>query len=94
MQGKARFAKIDTERFPKVSAKFGIRGIPRVKTGYQISRSIFVRVVGEYNSDRQDALRDDSRTNLPIYIRNGATGAYERADATHTRSFRADWLFS
>lgn len=25
---KLRFAKIDTERFPKVSAKFGIRGIP------------------------------------------------------------------
>lgn len=72
----------------------GIRRIPRVKTEYQISRSIFVRVVGEYNSDRQDALRDDSRTNLPIYIRNGATGAYERAVATHTRSFRADWLFS
>ena len=48
----------------------GIRRIPRLKAEYQISRPIFVRVVGEYNSDWQDDLRDDSRTNLPIYIRN------------------------
>ena len=32
--------------------------------------------------------------NLPIYIRNPATGAYERAAKTHLKSFRADWLFS
>jgi hypothetical protein len=72
----------------------GIRRIPRVKAEYQISRPIFVRVVGEYNSDWQDDLRDDSRTNLPIYIRNAATGAYERAATTYLKSFRADWLFS
>ena len=34
----------------------GIRRIPRVKAEYQISRPIFVRVVGEYNSDWQDDL--------------------------------------
>ena len=72
----------------------GIRRIPRVKAEYQISRPIFVRVVGEYNSDWQDDLRDDSRTNLPIYIRNPATGVYERAVTTALKSFRADWLFS
>ncbi len=72
----------------------GIRRIPRVKAEYQISRPIFVRVVGEYNSDWQDDLRDDSRTNLPIYIRNPATGVYERALKTALKSFRADWLFS
>ena len=71
----------------------GIRRIPRVKAEYQISRPIFVRVVGEYNSDWQDDLRDDSRTNLPIYIRNAA-GEYERAARTYIKSFRADWLFS
>ena len=71
----------------------GIRRIPRVKAEYQISRPIFVRVVGEYNSDWQDDLRDDSRTNLPIYIRNAA-GEYERAAKTYLESFRADWLFS
>jgi hypothetical protein len=72
----------------------GIRRIPRVKAEYQISRPIFVRVVGEYNSDWQDDLRDDSRTNLPIYILNPATGAHERAAKTYLKSFRADWLFS
>ncbi len=71
----------------------GIRRIPRVKAEYQLSRSIFVRMVGEYNSDWQDDLRDDSRTNLPIYIRN-ASGGFDRAAKTYTKSFRADWLFS
>ncbi|MGE3490423.1 MAG: DUF5916 domain-containing protein [Vicinamibacterales bacterium] len=71
----------------------GIRRIPRLKAEYQLSRSIFVRMVGEYNSDWQDDLRDDSRTNLPIYIRNAA-GGFDRAAKTYTKSFRADWLFS
>ncbi len=72
----------------------GIRRIPRVKAEYQISRSIFVRVIGEYNSDWQDDLRDDSRTNLPIYILNRSTGQYDRAAKAYTKSFRADFLFS
>jgi thioredoxin 2 len=28
MQGRVRFAKIDTERFQQLSARFAIRGIP------------------------------------------------------------------
>ena len=72
----------------------GLRRIPRVKAEYQISRPIFVRFVGEYNSDWQDDLRDDSRTNLPIYIHNPATGTFARAAKTYLKSFRADWLFS
>jgi hypothetical protein len=71
----------------------GIRRIPRLKVEYQIARPIFVRVVGEYNSDWQDNLRDDSRTDLPIYLRNAA-GGYDRAAAAYLKSFRADWLFS
>ncbi len=53
-----------------------------------------MRVVGEYNTDWHDDLRDDSRTNLPIYILNRASGVYERAVKADVRSFRADWLFS
>ncbi len=71
----------------------GIRRIPRLKAEYQLSRSIFVRMVGEFNSDWQDDLRDDSRTNLPIYVRNAA-GGYDRAAKSYVKSFRADWLFS
>lgn len=72
----------------------GIRRIPRLKAEYQISRPIFVRVIGEYNSDWQDDLRDDARTNLPIYILNRSTGQYDRAAKQYVKSFRADFLFS
>jgi len=72
----------------------GRRGIPRLKAEYQISRSVFLRLVGEYDAERQDTLRDDSRTNLPILIRDPATGAYEPALAFRRARFRGDALFS
>lgn len=68
--------------------------IPRLKAEYQASRSIFVRVIGEYNAQRQDALRDDSRTNLPILIRDPATGVYALSPAFQRNRFRMDALFS
>jgi hypothetical protein len=72
----------------------GRRRIPRLKVEYQLSRSIFFRAVGEYDASRQDALRDDSRTELPIVVRSGATGVYVPALASQTNQFRVDWLFS
>jgi len=39
-----------------------VRHIPRVKAEYQIARPLFVRLIGEYDMNRQDALRDDGRT--------------------------------
>jgi hypothetical protein len=67
--------------------------IPRLKFEYQLSRAVFVRAVGEYNSAKQDALRDETRTFAPILIRQ-PDGTFEPAAAfTHNR-FRADWLFS
>ena len=68
--------------------------IPRLKVEYQASRSIFARVVGEYNAQRQDALRDDSRTNLPILIRDPSTGIYALSPAIERNRFRVDALFS
>jgi hypothetical protein len=47
-------------------SKVGVRRIPRLTVEYQVSRPIFLRVIGEYDSRKQDALRDDSRTELPI----------------------------
>ena len=41
---------------------------PRLKIEYQLSRPIFLRLVGEYTTERQDDLRDDTRTNAPILI--------------------------
>jgi hypothetical protein len=71
----------------------GIRRIPRLKVEYQLSRAVFVRYVGEYNGIWQDELRDDSRTELPIFIRN-ASGGYDRAGKVIDRVFRSDVLFS
>jgi hypothetical protein len=67
--------------------------IPRVRTQYQFSRAIFVRVVGEYDANKQAALRDESRTSGPILFRN-TDGTFTRSQASNRNSFRADWLFS
>jgi len=66
--------------------------IPRLKIEYQISRPIFFRFVGQYASQKQDALRDPA-TDLPILIRDGS-GVYQPAAAEVQNDFRVDWLFS
>ena len=71
-----------------------IRRIPRLKAEYQMTRAIFLRFVGEYDGQFVDDLRDDSRTNLPIAIRDAATGEFVRALRTETTLLRLDALFS
>ena len=71
-----------------------IQHIPRLKVEYQLSRPIFLRVVGEYTSERQDALRDHTRTEAPILVYDPAAGDFIRAAAFRNRSFRGDLLFS
>ena len=68
--------------------------IPRVKVEYQVARPLFVRVVGEYAAHWQDSLRDDSRTDDPILIRDPDTGVYVRAGAKASNALRLDWLAS
>jgi hypothetical protein len=72
----------------------GRRRIPRVKAEYQLTRAIFLRWIGEYDANEVDALRDDSRTGLPIVIRDPATGTYEPSLPQVRNRFRNDWLFS
>jgi hypothetical protein len=67
---------------------------PRLKLEYQLSRPVFLRLVGEYTTERQAALRDDTRTNGPILIFDDAAGVYVRTNAFGRRSFRGDFLFS
>ncbi|MEP6832024.1 MAG: DUF5916 domain-containing protein [Gemmatimonas sp.] len=67
--------------------------IPRVKMEYQVSRAFFVRVVGQYTSNTRDALRDDSRTNQPILIRN-ANGVYVLTSPEAQNDLQGDVLFS
>ena len=72
----------------------GRRSIPRVKLEYQVTRAVFLRLVTDWDYSFQDDLRDDSRTNLPIAIRNADTGEYERALRQESRQLRLDALFS
>ncbi len=67
---------------------------PRLKVEYQVTRSIFVRLVGQYSSRETDDLVDTSRTEAPILIRNPSTGIYEPAPAVEDNEFRVDALFS
>lgn len=71
----------------------GILRNPRLKLEYQVSRAIFVRVIGEYFAESVDALVDDSRTGYPLLQRNGA-GAFVRTAPTTRNSVRSDLLFA
>jgi Domain of unknown function (DUF5916) len=68
--------------------------VPRLKVEYQLARAVFLRVVGQYTSNQLDSLRDDSRTNDPILLRDPVTGKFTRSAASASNAFRVDWLFS
>ncbi|MGV3709280.1 MAG: DUF5916 domain-containing protein [Gemmatimonas sp.] len=67
--------------------------IPRIKAEYQVSRAFFVRLVGQYTSQERDALRDDSRTNFPILIRN-AKGVYVKTTKQSQNLMNGEVLLS
>src|SRR5712671_717867 len=62
--------------------------IPRVKLEYQLTRAIFMRLVGEYDLGETDDLRDETRTNYPLLIGG------QLASASRVRSLHGDYLFS
>ncbi|PYP51320.1 MAG: hypothetical protein DMD39_08555 [Gemmatimonadetes bacterium] len=62
--------------------------IPRVKLEYQLTRAIFMRLVGEYDLSEHDDLRDETRTNYPLIIDG------QLATAVRARSMHGDYLFS
>ncbi|MBX6363495.1 MAG: carbohydrate binding family 9 domain-containing protein [Gemmatimonadetes bacterium] len=68
-----------------------LHSIPRLKVEYQLARPIFLRFVGQYDSEWRDALRDaDGR---PILVA-GDDGVLRRSVEMRRNDFRADWLFS
>ncbi len=69
------------------------RNVPRVRLEYQVTRQVFVRVIGEVSRIRQDSLRDDSRTNRAVFFRS-ASGVLTRAAAFDRSRGRLDFLFS
>jgi hypothetical protein len=69
-------------------SEVGSSRIPRLKMEYQIARPLFVRLVGEYVSISQDALRDDGRTNKPLLVNGELSPAFTEGN------FRSDFLLS
>jgi hypothetical protein len=88
-------ATINDDTFNRVSDRTQVqrRFTRRVRAEYQITRQIFFRVIGEHAVTDQDSLRDDSRTNLPVYYR-ASNGTLTRAAAFKRSSTRLDVLFS
>ena len=68
-------------------SRFSTANIPRVKVEYQLTRSIFVRYVGQYFAQDQVALREP-RTGQPLLVNGTAAGPEV------TNDFRNDLLFS
>lgn len=65
--------------------------IPRLKVEYQLARPLFIRLVGEYAASKQDSLRDNSRTEYPVYYSDGS-GGFTRASAVTRNNFHTDVL--
>ncbi|HKK27326.1 MAG TPA: DUF5916 domain-containing protein [Gemmatimonadota bacterium] len=71
-----------------------IRDLPRLKVTYQVTRALYVRLIGEYDSNFRDALRDDTRTGDPILRRDPDTGTYRRTVPERSGRFHTDALFA
>ncbi|HEY3935422.1 MAG TPA: DUF5916 domain-containing protein [Gemmatimonadales bacterium] len=61
---------------------------------YQLSRAFQLRLITQYSINARDSLRDDSRTDLPIVIRDPVTGVYARAAAYDDRQLQLNFLFT
>lgn len=70
------------------------RQIPYVKVEYQVTPSIFVRLVTEYDAQKQDALHDARHDNAQILLYDSATGTYSPALATTANRMHLQGLFS
>ena len=87
----ATYASNEFVRRADGSSTFSQR-IPRIKAEYQMTRSIFVRVVSQYEANRRESLVD-YRTGLPLLVRQ-SDGTFAVSSARSTNVLRTDWLFS
>jgi hypothetical protein len=69
-----------------------LRNTRRLRAEYQLTRQLFLRAIGEVADVEQDALRDDSRTGLPVFLRGA--GGLRPADAFARTRARLDFLVS
>jgi hypothetical protein len=90
IEARYAFSRLARERD---GTQLSVAHIPRLKIEYQIARPLFVRFVGQYASQAQDALRDP-RTDEPILITDPETGIPTAAEARTINDFRLDLLLS
>jgi len=70
-----------------------LRNTKRLRAEYQLTRVTFVRVIAEHTVLEQDDLRDDTRTELPVYLA-ARDGSLRLASAFQRQTARLDVLFS
>jgi len=85
LRATLQFSSLTLDR-RRDGSRFSSEKIPRLKVEYQVSRALFLRVVGQYTASKGSALVD--RNGLPILL--GGT----QVAATATNELRTDWLFS
>ncbi len=74
-------------------SEFAITNIPRLQVEYQLTRSIFLRYIGQYVAQRQAAL-EDPRTGAPLVQRDSTTGVYAALGSFSSNAFTNDVLIS
>ena len=74
-------------------SNMSIQRIPRLSLEYQISRFLFVRLVGQYDSNREDALRAGD-TDEPIFLFDSDTGGWVPSVPTEDNELTGDVLLS
>ena len=70
-----------------------LQGVGVGTVEYQLSRAFQLRVISQYSINARDSLHDDSRTNLPIVIKNAA-GVYAPTLAYDSRALQTNFLFT
>lgn len=85
LRSSLQFSRLTLARTSDGS-RFSTETIPRIKTEYQVSPAMFVRLVGQYAARSRAPLED--RNGNPILLR----GVVDRGSTTN--EFSVDWLFS
>ena len=67
--------------------------IPRIKAEYQLTRAIFLRLVGQYDARDRSALFDP-RTDEPLLLFDAAASKYVPIARSRANAVRGDFLFS
>ncbi len=78
---------------PTDGTRVSLQTVPRARLEYQLSRAFQVRLISQYALETQDSLRDNTRTELPIVVRDGS-GEWVPARGFRNGQLRNDLLLT